>query len=441
MLIEKNKNMYLFLFLSYWILLWLSINTEPSKHGLLSLSGNVFGTLRLIAGIFSTLLIITFSFFYILTKKKIKINKLYLILILIFISQVAGLYYNESRVFNLYNSFLALLAIGTIALFILCEQINIKSVIKYFFWILIFFLTIAFVISIYPKINNLQYLDFQSAFAGREGNIFGGSNPRATGLSRSLSIINLFLILLFFNFKKIYIKSFMVILITTISVIILFFQSRGTLLCYNISLAVLIFLLQDAKKSFKLKNFLILVVLPLILYFFINTFMHKNILSNKNIEINTDVWKNKINNRMLIKNASGRIETWNYSLKSYNYKKIFGYGPQGDRFFLKDFNLITHREGYGNNSSNIFIYTLLSGGIISITLLILFFYEIIKIFIKNKKLYFFNKNSIYLNFSILCLIFFSIRSLFENSFGLFSIDFLIMCLSVFFITNYTKIKL
>jgi O-antigen ligase len=170
-------------------------------------------------------------------------------------------------------------------------------------------------------------------------------------------------------------------------------------------------------------------VLPLILYFSINTYINENILSNKDIEIN---------NRLFIKNTSGRIEAWNYSLKNYNYKKIFGYGPQGDRFFLKDFKIITINQGYGDNSSNIFIYTLLSGGIVSTLLLILFFYEILKIFIKNKKLLFFNKNSIYLNFSILCIVFFSIRSLFENSFGLFSVDFLIMCLSVFFITNYTK---
>jgi hypothetical protein len=427
MLTEKNKNIYLFIFLAYWILLWLSINTEPSKHGLLSLSGNVFGSVRLIMGIFSTLLIITFSFFFILTKKKIKINKIYLILILIFISQIIGLYYNETKALSLYNSFLALLAIGTIALFILCEQVDIKSVIKYFFWILIFFLIIAFIINIYPKINNLQYLDFQRAFSNKEANIFGGSNPRTTGLSRSLSIINLFLILLFFNLKKFYSKSFMIILITIISVIIIFFQSRGTLLCYFTSLAVLIFFLQDTKKSLKLKNLLILVILPLILYFSFNTYINKNLLSSN---------KTEIRNRILLKNTSGRIEIWNYSLKNYNYKKIFGYGPQGDRFFLKDDT--PRMKKYGDNSSNIFIYALLSGGLFSITLLMLFFYEILKIFIKNKKLYFFNKGSIYLNFSILCIVFFSIRSLFENSFGLFSIDFLIMCLSVFFITNYTK---
>ena len=209
--------------------------------------------------------------------------------------------------------------------------------------------------------------------------------------------------------------------------IIIFFQSRGTLLCYFTSLFVLIFFLQDTKKSFKLKNLLILVILPLILYFSFNTYINKNLLSNN---------KTEIKNRILVKNTSGRIEIWNYSLKNYDYKKMFGYGPQGDRFFLKDDTPM--KKKYGDNSSNIFIYTLLSGGIISITLLILFFYEILKIFIKNKKLYFFNKGSIYLNFSILCIIFFSIRSFFENSFGLFSIDFLIMCLSVFFITNYTK---
>ena len=292
-----------------------------------------------------------------------------------------------------------------------------------------FFLTIAFIVNVSPKINDLKYLDFQSAFDAKEANIFGLSNPRATGLSRSLSILNLFLILLFFNSKKDYAKSFMFILITAISVIIIFFQSRGTLLCYFTSLTILIFFLQNSKNSFKLKKILTLAALPLILYYSINTYINKNMLSNKNIEIN---------NRILIKNTSGRIEAWNYSLKNYNYKKIFGYGPQGDRFFLKDFKIITKKEGYGDNSSNIFIYTLLSGGIISTLLLILFFYEILKIFIKNKKLLFFNKNSMYLNFSTLCIVFFSIRSLFENSFGLFSIDFLIMCLSVFFINNYTK---
>ena len=429
MLIEKNKNIYLLMFLAYWILLWLSINTFPSRHGLFTIAGSMFATLRLIMGIFSTLLIIAFCFFYILIKKKIKISTIYLILILIFISQIFGLYYNEYKDFSLEHAFLALLAIGTVALFILCEQIDIKSIARYFFWILIFFLTIAFIVNVSPKINDLKYLDFQSVFAGREANIFSLSNPRVTGLSRSLSILNLFLILLFFNSKKDYAKSFMFILITAISVIIIFFQSRGTLLCYFTSLTILIFFLQNSKNSFKLKKFLTLAVLPLILYYSINTYINKNMLSNKNIEIN---------NRLLIKNTSGRIEAWNYSLKNYNYKKIFGYGPQGDRFFLKDFKIITEKKGYGDNSSNIFIYTLLSGGIISTLLLILFFYEILKMFIKNKKLLFFNKNSMYLNFSTLCIVFFSIRSLFENSFGLFSIDFLIMCLSVFFINNYTK---
>ena len=199
MLTEKNKNIYLLIFLTYWILLWLSINTFPTKQGLFIISTSKFANLRIIMALFSTLLMVIFCFFYILIKKKFKISAIYLILILIFISQIIGLYYNEYKDFSFAHSFLALLAIGTVALFILCEQIDIKSVIKYFFWILIFFLIIAFVINIYPKIHDLKYLDFQSAFDPREANIFNMSNPRVTGLSRSLSIINLFLILLFFN--------------------------------------------------------------------------------------------------------------------------------------------------------------------------------------------------------------------------------------------------
>ena len=70
---EKNKNIYLLIFLAYWILLWLSINTFPSKQGLFTISGSMFATTRLIMALFSTLLMITFCFIYIIIKKNLKL--------------------------------------------------------------------------------------------------------------------------------------------------------------------------------------------------------------------------------------------------------------------------------------------------------------------------------------------------------------------------------
>ena len=156
--------------------------------------------------------------------------------------------------------------------------------------------------------------------------------------------------------------------------------------------------------------------------------------SNENIRKKEEI---KTYSRILGANTSGRTFIWSHTLRNYEYKKIFGYGPNGDRFFLKEFDKKIH---YGDNTSNIFIYSLVSGGIISLPFLILIFfniYSVIKIFIKNKSKNFYT-NSVIENFSYICLIFFSIRSIFENSFGLFSIDFLITYLSLTYLISLKK---
>ena len=430
MLLDK-KNLYLLTLFAYWVILWVSINTTPHIQGLFYIdnSWDFTEVVRISIALVSTLIIVGFCFFYI-SLKKIKIDKIYLYFFLNFVSHLVGLYLNENRIFNFNNSFLPLLAIGTILLFILCEQLEVGILIKYFFWISIMFLLISFAVNFFPKIQDLNNLNFSQLFSKNETNIFSLSMPRTSGLSRSLAIINLFLILMFLEFKKKYAKNFMIVITLAISLIIIFFQSRGTLLCYFLSLSIFIIFLREDKKNLKIKNILLLIIIPVFLYLSINHYFNNSKIDRKNI---------KSNNRVFNVHTSGRIETWAHVLKNYDYKKIFGYGAQGDRFFLKTFEKQTSEKGYGNNSSNIFIYTLLSGGIISFILLILIFYEILKILIKKKLSILFNRSSIYFKFSIICLIFFSIRSLVENSFGLFSIDFLIISLSIFCIISNTKV--
>ena len=439
----KKQGIFSFLFALYWMILWFSINSQMPENllftiNLIDFSENIFQSLnfsRLILALFCTLLIILyFIFIFFLTSNKI--NKIYLFTILAFFSQLVGLYLNEERSFNIWNSRLPILAIGTVCLFILCDQVKVNNIIKYFFWITILILIAVSITIISPKITELKNLDFYSLFNPLDKNIIGGDNPRISGISRTLSIINLFLILYFFNLKNFYIKYFLLIVISMLTLIILLMESRGTLLSYFISLSFIILFLIKKSTIFRVKYFLILIIFPIILSFFIfNNYTNKEIFDKGGTSIQTE---KVMNSRLFAQHSGGRVAIWSYIFKNYDYKKVFGYGPQGDRFFLKKNPYL--EKGYGDNSSNNLIYTMLSGGLVSVFFWILIFFEILKIFIKQKKYFLFNKSNYYLNFSISCLIFFLLRSMIENSFALFSIDFLIIYLSIVYILNSSKIS-
>lgn len=379
--------------------------------------------------IFSTITILILMFNI---KKINKLNKFHILFFLIFTFQIIGLYLNKDRFFcdaktngcYLGHLFLPLQGIGTIMLFILCDYIKNSNILKYFFWIMMTLLVSVLIMIIIPKLPDLVYLNFPEAFNEKDTNLLNLSNPRTSGISRTLAIINLFLILFFFHTNKFNFKNLLIIPILIFSVILIFIQSRGSLLCYFVSLLIFIFFLNNANLKYKINNLLILIILPILLYFSTAGFINK---FNNNNE--------KISNRIFEAHSSGRIKLWTYSIKKNDYRKIFGYGAQGDRYFLKNYE---QSKIYGNNSSNIFIYTLLSGGVVSVIILLLIYLKIFNFFLKNRKKIFFKSNSLYFNFSIVCLIFFLIRSNFENSFGLFSLDFLIMYLSLMYVIKLVK---
>jgi len=208
-------------------------------------------------------------------------------------------------------------------------------------------------------------------------------------------------------------------------------QSRGTLLCYFVSLVFIIFIIWNYKANHKIKGILLFIMTPLFLFFLINNHFQKNIKLK-------DISESNI--RALTINTSGRSQIWSFTLKNYEYKKIFGYGPNGDRFFLKDFD---KKKEFGDNASNNFIYCFISGGIVSLFFLTLVFFNfllILKKFIK-KKTENLNKSLFIENLSIICLIYFSTRSIFENSFGIFSVDFLITYLSFSYLSSMKEYEL
>lgn len=437
---EKQKNLFLFTLILHWVFLWGSINTLPHEFGFIymisqiNIFENFLESLRMMRTILPLIFGTIITFFLLINIKRIdKISKFHIFFFLIFTFQIIGLYLNKDRFFchtenrcHLTNLFLPLQGITTIMLFILCDYIKNSNILKYFFWIMIALLVSILIIIIIPKLPDLVYLNFYEAFDEKDSNLFNLSNPRITGISRTLAIINLFLILFFFHNYKFNFKNLLIIPILIFSVILIFAQSRGSLLCYFISLIIFIFFLNNTNLKTKIKCLFVLIILPILLYFSSVSFVNK--FTNEN---------EKISNRIYETHTSGRIELWTYSIKKNDYSKIFGYGIQGDRFFLKEFE---KSKIYGNNSSNIFIYTLLSGGVISVIILLLFYFELFNFFLKNRKKIFFKDNSLYFNFSIVCLVFFLIRSNFENSFGLFSLDFLIMYLSLMYVIKTVKIS-
>jgi O-antigen ligase len=164
----------------------------------------------------------------------------------------------------------------------------------------------------------------------------------------------------------------------------------------------------------------------------------KNFITSKSLSINENIIEQLSKIRIFNdQTSSGRIDIWENSLKIYQKDKLFGYGPQGDRFLLKNSDI---KEQFFTNSSNALIYSLLSGGYFGISVMLLIYLNIIfKVYICLKKLKIFNDfNKITLKLSICYTIFFLIRSLFENSFSVFSIDFMIFILSATYIENYLK---
>jgi len=421
---KKQKKLFSFLFILCWIFLLSSINTIPNdivNFGR-SFTESINAIRIFMALTLSALIILYFFFIFIFTE--IKIRKINILFFLFFLSQVVGVYLNKERNFDIHNLYLAILAISTVCLFMLLDYFRINYLAKYFFLIALFFLSIVLIFFISFKFNEINKFNFYTVFQNHETNSFNQVNPRITGLSRMLALINLFVILYFFILKNSYLKKFIIFFATIISIILFFMQSRGSLICYFLTLTYIVIFLLNKNINSKIKYFLLLVILPFSLYFFIssNSYQIKNQESKKNSITYLD-------NRILSVSSSGRYEIYSYTFKNYDYEKIFGYGSNGDRYFLKNFD---KKNKYGDNISNIFLYSLVSGGFISVLCMILIFYEILKILIQNykKKI---KVNFIYIKFSIACLIFFSIRSFFENSFGLFSVDFLMTYLSIAYI--------
>ena len=463
----------IFIFIA-WICMWISINSMPGEIGYMNKNLVSFvNGMKTIMAISLSILTIGFTI-YLYIQKKIQTHSILLIIFFIhFFSQFIGLIFNNERVIDLNTTYLILYAVGTVCIFHIIDNFKLYKLLPYliYFIILILFLSLIIITmdskDIISKIiesrNLYNFLHPDTAINYQDP-------QRITGFSRTIAVINIFLIILYLkNNKRIY--SLGIYFLTfIISCVIWLSQSRGTIICYYSSILFLILFCNNLKILNKLIYVIVLTFFSIISTNLLLNTLSKNNVSETNIVKNgkleklekletTIVENNKLdekeNKNFLFNNlglessrfykeqhSSGRVQLWEKAIKNFEKKKVFGYGPQADRIILMDL-----RSVYSNNVSNGVIYSLLSGGYVSFICVIFIYVYSFILFLKffiNEKLYKFsynlNSNNMIYTCSIIYCIFFMVRALIENSFTLFSIDFLITIISIFIIEKFQKIR-
>lgn len=303
---------------------------------------------------------------------------------------------------------------------------NYQDLYKIFLHILLIFIaliSIYFLFKIFNefiKVKDLKYFYFSETITPESRN-FNQANPRSTGIARMLIIIFYFLFFFKekFDNKKIYFIYFL-LFFTFMSIYAL--QARGALIGIPILIGYYIFFI---KENF-LKKFVILIcifILPIITF--------ESILKFKT-KYEAEKYKNRLVNNYT---TSGRTEIWRNSINIIQEKKIiFGVGPRGDRKLLTEYleanKAVKNFIVWENNSSNALIYSYLSGGIVCFFIIILIYLETLNKLYKSifiRKI--FITQDYLIHFSVITLFYLVIRSIYENSFTIFGIDFYFFIIS------------
>jgi O-antigen ligase len=360
------------------------------------------------------------------------------IFILYFLCQFIGLVQNNIEVLNYNNYYLLFLSLGTLNLFLFITNSGNENYYEKLLYLLLVVM-LAHSLSILATRYDLLIVAIsqgQSIYNLTHPNeIFMGQTiPRITGLSRSFAILNLFLIVWYFHIRYnfgIIKKTAYILLILSVGLLIWAMNSRGTILCYFFALTIYFLIILKENLAIRVKFLILFALIPIVMFSIFPQINISNFEKEKIYPLNNI----RLFNYQSSNYSSGRIELWKYSINNYQKNKIFGYGAQGDRYLLMD--KFTH---YGSNVSNGFIYALLSGGYVGLVfycfLFLKSFYNIGLIIINRKEL----KSNFIIKSSVLFLSFFLLRSIVENSFSLFSLDFLIFALSSVILEKFIKEK-
>ena len=133
--------------------------------------------------------------------------------------------------------------------------------------------------------------------------------------------------------------------------------------------------------------------------------------------------------------SSGRIALWKRSIDLVISKKLYlGFGPQADRYLLSERAIEDGMNpAWGNNSSNAIIYCMLSAGLVGLIFILIVYMNVTILLFRTlfrKRL---KPMSFFMAFNISVLTFLVLRSLFENGFTIFGIDFILFVISYYYL--------
>ena len=418
-----NSNLKLILFSSCFILSLAPIGIETSiLYNNFDGLHNIFNFFRLTIPILIFFLLI----FYFL-KKKLNINYLggifYLLLyyIVVLISTLLSLF-NFKEEFKSFNEVhKVLLPFYSINyLFLICIFFNLLKIKKNFNKLIFLQFIIITFVAIYTLFKFI-YLFINSNLADLynltiENQLY---NQNSNGLSRILLVISLFIFLI--NKKNNYYYMSCLLINTT-----LFLLQSKLALFFLIFLILYKTFLEKIEIKNKIKNIFFILIIPIVLTFAIN-FTNNNDSNYKNIrlveQIKIDIIKknsDEILDLNIFNSLKARLDAWKLIVKN-SENPIIGYGSQGDRFLAIDL------PKHNSLAANSFIYAYASSGVIGVSLLLIFYIYLIKLvfkenFLKKKE----NDENNIKSLHFVILIFLIIRSIFENSFSVWGIDFIIM---------------
>ena len=453
MMIFRKTKIYFFFFYLVFFIFWLSIGSTPSH--LINFNSNIKEIVNFfliyIPLLISILILIPLIVKNIINNIKYKnLYKLHSLFIFFYLFQLIGLIFNINLDFNFANSYLAVLGLGFTSLIIFAEEFNDKRIFKNFVYISIAVLLALSLILILSKTDTFLFTSdkYFYAYASPNEKFVHQEMPRVTGFSRTLAILVLFFIcFIIWKLKSNFFITVVSILSFIYSFLIYGMQSRGTILCFVIVFLILIFFSKSLNFRFKVIFLLFFLLIPAVTYEAF-LFLKKNkpdLILSLSLKESTNETKELISDRATDnrifsskQTATGRTLLWKEVIENYDLKKIFGYGPQADRFLIKS----DKGTWLGSNSSNGMVYAFASGGYFCLLIMFVIYirgaYFLFKLFFVDK--IFSHNNNIELKISSLFFIFFLIRSIFENSFALFSTDFILTIISIAIIENYFNKK-
>ena len=391
---------------------------------------------------------------FLFTLKKKKLNNLLTIFFIYIIWQILIFFFLGIKENLLNNLQLTINSISVLLILYLGNQYEYENFHKK---ILISSLIFIGIISLYFLYNliiekylyELKYL-YSTHTLEPTGTTFSQATPRVTGISRMFVIIFFLIFIVTIREYKINKKKIILLPTIIINLIVYILQSRGSFLGVIVIYALYIIFYKE-KILKKIVFFFVTLLAPIILYesaYYYNS-------NNKSFTV-SEIATKKPDSRLLpeyflegkkflyYSSSSGRKNIWKVSFKIIKEKKIIlGYGTQADRLLLSEYNLLLRDKGevvsiyqngdviiiFDNNASNALIYSYLSGGVFGIFLILIIYYIVIKeiygiIFIKKN---IFSKD-VTITFSHITLIYLTIRSIYENGFAVFGIDFIFFIL-------------